>query len=185
MLFAPLEAGALLVRDRQRLHDAFAFDSAYLTVSEHPLMVDFMDRGPQLSRDFKALKVWCALRAFGTSAFRDVVDETLDLAHHFAARVDAAEELELMAPAPLTAVCVRARGATDADHTEILDRLAREGTALLGPATVDGRQGVRLCVTNHRTSREDIDLIVERLRALAVEPDRTHVRSTTTPRSTQ
>lgn len=164
MLFAPLEAGALLVRDRTKLHDAFAFNSSYLTASEHPMMVDFMDYGPQLSRGFKALKVWCALQTFGTNAFRTAVDQTLDLARYLADRVRRAEELELMAPVPLTAVCIRLRGA---DHTEVLSKLAREGTALLGPATVNGRQGVRACITNYRTRREDIDLLVERLRELA------------------
>jgi aromatic-L-amino-acid decarboxylase len=169
MLFAPLEAGCLLVRDRKRLHDAFAFSSSYLTVAEHPVMIDFMDYGPQLSRGFKALKVWCALQAFGTDAFRAAADQTLELARHLADRVRSTEELELMAPVPLTAVCIRLRNATDADHTAILARLAREGTALLGPATVNGRQGIRACVTNYRTRREDIDLLVDRLRELAAE----------------
>jgi len=169
MLFAPLEAGCLLVRDRRRLHDAFAFSSSYLTVAEHPVMIDFMDHGPQLSRGFKALKVWCALQAFGTDAFRAATDQTLDLAQHLAARVAEAPELELMAPVPLTAVCIRLRGATDDDHTAILARLASEGTALLGPANVNGRKGIRACITNYRTTREDIDLLVDRLRELAAE----------------
>ncbi|MEV6610751.1 pyridoxal-dependent decarboxylase [Kutzneria sp. NPDC051319] len=167
MLFASLEAGCLLVRDRKRLRDAFAFNSSYLTIAEHPVMVDFMDYGPQLSRGFKALKVWTALQAFGTDAFRAAVDQTLELAQHLAERVRRAEELELMAPVPLTAVCIRLRGATDTDHTEILAQLAREGTALLGPANVNGRMGIRACVTNYRTRREDIDLVVDRLCELA------------------
>jgi aromatic-L-amino-acid decarboxylase len=166
MLFAPLEAGCLLVRDRKRLHDAFAFSSSYLTVAEHPVMIDFMDYGPQLSRGFKALKVWCALQAFGTDAFRAAADQTLALAQHLAQRVAQAEELELMAPVPLTAVCIQLRGATDDDHTALLARLASEGTALLGPADVNGRKGIRVCITNFRTTREDIDLLVDRLREL-------------------
>jgi aromatic-L-amino-acid decarboxylase len=175
MLFAPLEAGCLLVRDRQRLRDAFAFNSSYLTVSEHPVMVDFMDYGPQLSRGFKALKVWTALQAFGSDAFRTAADQTLDLARYLADRVRDCEELELMAPAPLTAVCIRLRGATDADHTEILAQLAREGTALLGPATVNGRQGIRACITNYRTRREDVDLVVDRLCELAASASQRHL----------
>ncbi|MGW7353738.1 pyridoxal phosphate-dependent decarboxylase family protein [Streptomyces sp. NPDC054784] len=169
MLFAPLEAGCLLVRDRSLLAQAYAFSSSYLTVEEDPLMLDYMDYGPQLSRDFKALKVWSALRAFGVDSFRAAVDHTLRLARRLADRVEAAPELELMAPVPLTAVCLRIRGAGDAEHTAVLARLIEEGTALLGPARLNGRQGIRACVTNHRTTPADIDFVVDRLVALARE----------------
>ncbi|WP_433455271.1 pyridoxal-dependent decarboxylase [Streptomyces sp. CA-142005] len=84
LLFTPLEAGCLLVRDRRLLAKAYAFSSSYLTVEEDPLMLDYMDYGPQLSRSFKALKVWSALQACGVDAFRQAVDHTLDLARYMA-----------------------------------------------------------------------------------------------------
>ncbi|SEF38063.1 Glutamate or tyrosine decarboxylase [Amycolatopsis pretoriensis] len=80
MLFAPIEAGALLVKDREKLRRAFSFAASYLTVSEDELMLDFMDFGPQLSRSFKALKVWAALRTFGVDSFRVAAQRCLDLA---------------------------------------------------------------------------------------------------------
>ncbi|SHG82565.1 Glutamate or tyrosine decarboxylase [Streptoalloteichus hindustanus] len=167
LLFAPLEAGCLLVRDRADLTRAYAFHSSYLTVEEDDLMVDYMDHGPQLSRSFRAFKVWSALRAFGVDAFRSAIDHTLDLARHLADRVAAEPDLELLAPTPLTAVCFRIRNATEADHGAALATLVAEGTALLGPARVGGRHGIRACVTNYRTTRADIDLVVDRLAAIA------------------
>lgn len=167
LLFAPLEAGCLLVRDRTRLAQAYAFSSSYLTVEEDPLMVDYMDYGPQLSRGFKALKVWSALQAFGVDAFRAATDHMLDLAQYMADLIEAAPDLELMAPVSLTAVCFRIKGATEAGHTAVLAALIEDGTALLGPARLDGRHGMRACVTNYRTTRDDIELIVGRLSELA------------------
>ncbi|MCC4315184.1 pyridoxal phosphate-dependent decarboxylase family protein [Streptomyces malaysiensis] len=167
LLFTPLEAGCLLVRDRGLLAKAYAFSASYLTVEEDPLMLDYMDYGPQLSRSFKALKVWSALRTFGVDAFRQAVDHTLDLARYMADLIEATPWLELMAPVSLTAVCFRIKGASEADHTAVLAELIGEGTALLGPAHLDGRRGMRACVTNYRTTRGDIELIVGRLSAIA------------------
>jgi aromatic-L-amino-acid decarboxylase len=166
LLFAPLEAGCLLVRDREKLQAAYAFASSYLTVNEDTLMLDYMNYGPQLSRSFKAFKVWSALQAFGTDAFRNAINGTLDLAQYLAERIQAAPQLQLMAPVPLTAVCFQIENASDADHTAVLATLANEGTALLGPASLNGRKGIRACITNYRTTRADIDLIVERLSRL-------------------
>jgi aromatic-L-amino-acid/L-tryptophan decarboxylase len=167
LLFAPLEAGCLLARDAAALRRAFAFRSSYLTVAEDPLMLDYMDYGPQLSRAFKAFKIWCALRAFGTDAFRAAVDRTLDLAGRLGQRIDAHPALELLTPVTTTAVCLRIPGV---DHGAALAALAEEGTALLGPAQLGGRSGIRACVTNYRTTPADIDLVADRLAELAVTP---------------
>jgi aromatic-L-amino-acid/L-tryptophan decarboxylase len=169
LLFAPLEAGCLLVRDAEKLRRAYAYSSSYLTVQEDPLMRDYMDYGPQLSRNFKALKVWAALRVFGTDAFRCALSGMLDLAAYLARRVDEEPSLRLMAPVALTAVCFEVPGLSAEGHAVLLARLAAEGTALLGPAVVDGRDGMRACVANHRTTRADIDAVVERLVDLTVE----------------
>lgn len=170
LLFAPLEAGCLLVRDGEKLRQAYAYSSSYLTVQEDPLMRDYMDYGPQLSRDFKALKIWAALRTFGTEAFGAALGKMLDLSTYMAERVGREPSLRLMAPVTLTAVCVQVPGLSQEGHTALLATLAAEGVALLGPAIVDGQAGVRACVTNHRTGRADIDAVVDRLVELATEP---------------
>ena len=170
LLFAPLEAGCLLVRDGAKLRDAYAFDSSYLTVAEDPLMTDYMDYGPQLSRNFKAFKVWSALQAFGVDAFRSANSRTLELAQQLARGIEATPGLSLLAPVTLTAVCFAVDGASPADHTSLLRDLAADNTALFGPVVLGGRHGMRACVTNHRTTPEDIDLILARLREITVSP---------------
>lgn len=167
MLFAPYEVGCLLVRDKELLRAAYAFSAPYLTVEPDPLMTDFMDYGPQLSRGFKAFKVWASLRTFGVGAFRDTAERCLELADYLGRRIAAEPGLELLNPVTLTAVCLRVTGRTDAEHTGILSELIDEGTALLGPARLGDRTGIRACVTNHRTTTDDIDLVVERLAARA------------------
>lgn len=164
LLFAPLEAGCVMVRDREKLRRAFHYAASYLTVDEDPLLLNFLDYGPQLSRNFKAFKIWCALRAFGVRAFVEAVEHTLEIARYMAGEILADGHFELLAPVTLSAVCFRVRGA---DNRRILARLVEEGTALLGPVEIGGRLGIRACVANYRTERADVDLILDRLRALA------------------
>lgn len=161
LLFAPLEAGCLLVRDRDSLRRAFHFESTYLTVEDDPLLTNYLEYGPQLSRSFKAFKIWCALRLFGTATFRAAHERMLGLAQYMAGRIDAEPRLELMAPVMLTAVCFRIRNG--ADPRTVLKKLTEEGTALLGPVMLHGRPGIRACIANFRTTQRDIDIVMDRL----------------------
>lgn len=163
LLFAPLEAGCVLVRDRAKLRRTFHFPSPYLTEREDALLTNYLEYTPQLSRSFKALKVWCALECFGVRAFRAAVDRQLDLAQYMLDRIEAEPRLEAMAPVTLSAVCFRLREASDPENQAALARLVNEGTALLGPVRIRGRWGMRACFDNFRTRREDVDLVVERL----------------------
>jgi aromatic-L-amino-acid decarboxylase len=163
LLFASYEAGCLLVRDRTNQTRAFAFSPSIVTVEEDPLIVNYMDYGSQLSRSFKALKIWSALQVFGVEAFKSAIDHTLDLAQHMAGLIGAEPGLELMAPVSLTAVCFQIKNASEADHAAALAQLNEEGTAFLNPVRLDGRHGLRACVSNYHTTRSDIDLIVTRV----------------------
>ena len=85
----------------------------------------------------------------------------LELSQYMAARVTAQPSLELLAPVHLTAICFDFKNGTGS-HT-VLKALVEEGTAILGPVRINGRDGIRACITNHRTTESDIDLVVERL----------------------
>jgi aromatic-L-amino-acid/L-tryptophan decarboxylase len=87
LLFAPLEAGCLIVRNRDNLRNTFHFTSSYLSVEQDPLLMNFLEYGPQLSRGFKAFKIWCSLQAFGVQAFRSAAERMLELSRYMAARV--------------------------------------------------------------------------------------------------
>jgi len=167
MLFAPLEAGCLLVKDRNKLRRAFQFASSYLTIDEDPLLTNYLEYGPELSRSFKALKIWCSLQAFGLNAFVSAIDHTLELARYMAQQIEQDPVLELLAPVRLSTVCLRLKDRSDAENQAVLRRLVEEGTALLGPVQIRGRLGLRACIANYRTQREDIGLVLDRIRQLA------------------
>jgi glutamate/tyrosine decarboxylase-like PLP-dependent enzyme len=136
-------------------------------MSEDPDLLDFASYGPQLSRAFKALKVWWSLKHFGAAAYARVIDRMHDLAIHMGRRVEACDGLELMAPVVFNCVCFRLTGLDDAANRRVLDRLVQGGVAFLGPAAVKGRVGLRACFMNLRTTEADVDLILDTVAALA------------------
>ena len=91
----------------------------------------------------------------------------LDLAQYMGEKIKADETFELLAPVNRSAICFRLRDVDDATNELILAKLVEEGTALLGPVKLHGRFGMRACITNFRTRKEDIDLILERIRRIA------------------
>ena len=167
LLFAPLEAGALIVRDRRTLERAFRVHSTYLQAEDDPLLGNFMDYGIELSRGFKAFKIWCALRAFGITAFVEAIDHTLDMTRYFESRLLESGVFDVLSPVTLNAVCFRVMNRDNAFQQAAIDTLREEGTALVGPVRLAGRAAIRACVTNFRTRRSDVDAIVERLVVLS------------------
>ena len=125
-----------------------------------------MNLGPELSRSFRAFKIWCSLRVFGVSAFVEAVEHTLDVARHFERRLQDSGVFEVMTPVTLNAVCFRVKDRSDAFQQEIVDRLRDGNVAFLGAVRLAGSLAIRACVTNFRTSMLDIDDVVERLAAL-------------------
>ena len=118
-LFQPFECGAVLVRDPDGLRMAFEILPDYLRdVSAHT-EVNFSDRGLQLRRMCRALKVWMSLQTFGLDAFRAAIDGALDLAREAAARIEASDELELLAPVELSVVALRRKPAGMNDERRI------------------------------------------------------------------
>lgn len=169
LLFNSLGAGCVLYRSADDARRTFAFPSSYLAKPADPDLIDFADYGPELSRSFKALEVWWALRTFGRGAYARSIDRLLDLAAHLARRVEAEPSLRLVAPAPLTAVCFEVRGLDADGHSRVLRRLLDSGVGHLGPARVHGRPALRACMTNLRTTEADLDQVLETVVALARE----------------
>lgn len=166
-LFCAFEAGCILVRDRGHLRHAFSASPSYLTMSEDPDLIDFANQGPQLSRAFKALKVWWSLKHFGARTYAGVIERMHDLATYMGAQIQARPRFELLAPVTFNCVCFRLRGLDDAANRQTLQALLDSGTAFLGPSSVKGRTGLRACFMNLRTTQADIDLILDRLQDLA------------------
>jgi glutamate/tyrosine decarboxylase-like PLP-dependent enzyme len=166
-LFTSFEAGCVLVKEAATLRHSFNFKPSYLTMSDDPDFVDFADYGPQLSRGFKALKVWWSLRHYGRRAYAEVIERMADLAAYMGEVAAQREEFELLAPVVFNCVCFRMHGLDDAGNRAVLKQLVDSGTAFLGPASVKGRTGLRACFMNLRTTRADVDLIMDELARLA------------------
>ena len=164
---APYDAGLLLVRDAAAHKRTFSYgDAPYLRHSERGLAGgEFWpcDFGPDLSRGFRALKVWFTLKTYGLDALGEVIGRACDLAQALAARVEASEELELLAPVGLNIVCFAYRGA---DNAAIAANLQEAGRVAPSTTTLGGRTALRAAIVNHRTGIADIEALVEGVLAL-------------------
>jgi glutamate/tyrosine decarboxylase-like PLP-dependent enzyme len=187
-MYMPYDVGAVLIRDPEIHRDAFRTGAAgYIGRNERGAEADeyrFNELGPQLSRSFRALKVWLSLKAYGADAYRRQIEQNVAQARYFAALIDAHPDLELLAPAPLNVVCFRYRpralateeaqdssGTPDLErlNREILMRVHEEGVAVPTSARVAGKFGLRCAITNHRSRREDFALLVDRVVSLGDE----------------
>jgi glutamate/tyrosine decarboxylase-like PLP-dependent enzyme len=163
----PYDAGCVLVRDPELHLRTFAQSLAYLTTTERGLAGNPpwpVDLGPDLSREFRALKVWMTLKAYGKEGIGRVVDNGCAVARHLAARIEAEPTLELLAPVTLNIVCFRvAEGASDLDalnHNIVAD-LQESGIAAPSTTTIGGRLAIRAALFNHRTQPADADALVD------------------------
>jgi aromatic-L-amino-acid decarboxylase len=167
-LYQPYECGALLVRDDHALRTAFQMTPDYLQDAFAGDEVNLSDRGVQLTRSTRALKVWLSVQCFGLDAFTAAIDRSLDHAELLAERVEASDVLELMAPPSLGVVCFRRRfpDAADADEEDghnagLVVALEQSGLGLVSSTMLRGRYALRACVLNHTTRAADVERIVD------------------------
>jgi len=162
-LFQPYECAAVLVRDARALRDAFREVPAYLKDSDlsHE-EVNFRDWGVQLTRGFRAFKLWMSIQVFGLDAFRAAVDRGIDLAEVAEDELRASEEWEVLTPAQLAIVTFRFRAPAledavlDALQRRIAAETTRGGFAMLSTTELGGRAALRLCTINPRTTDADV-----------------------------
>jgi hypothetical protein len=176
-LYQPVEVGALLVRNGDRLRRSFEIHPTYLKGTEAvDREVNFSDLGVQLTRSCRALKLWISLRYFGVDAFRQAIDRCIDLALHAQRRVERSPELELMSPASLGVVALRRHPAGVNDertleriNTDLMNRIEAGGEVFVSAGQVRGRHTLRLCVLNHSTTASEVDRAIDLLETLPVD----------------
>ena len=162
----PYDAGCILVRDQADQLATFAGEAAYLTPGTRGLAANApwpCDLGPDLSRGFRALKVWFTVQSFGAAALGAVAERSCALARHLASRVEAEPELELLAPVPLNIVCFRYRaaaGVIDALNTGIVADIQEAGLAAPSTTRIKGALAIRAAFVNHRSREEDAEALV-------------------------
>ena len=126
------------------------------------------DYGVQLSRSFRALKVWLSLQTFGVAAFRDAITRGFELAEIAERELRARKGWEILSPAQMATVCFRF-GKSDALQTKLVDLMMQDGYALLTSTELRGAVALRLCTINPRTTEEDIIGTIDRLDKFARE----------------
>jgi glutamate/tyrosine decarboxylase-like PLP-dependent enzyme len=169
-MYMPYDVGCVLVRDPEAHRRAFTLSATYLASLERGISSGahaFRDYGPELSRQFRALKVWLCLQAYGVDAFARLIAQNVDQARRLAAAITAHPELELLAPVPLNVVCFRYRGSgasrteMNAQNREIVMRLQEEGIAAPSSTVLRDDFAIRVAITNHRSRAADFDALVE------------------------
>ncbi|MCM3874675.1 MAG: pyridoxal-dependent decarboxylase [Pyrinomonadaceae bacterium] len=190
-LYVPIDAGCLLFRDQAAARQAFASEEAdYIKVLEQPDTDEafaFWDYGIELSRRFRALKIWLTFRYYGLTRIAAAISEDNSLAAYLGQCVEEADDFELLAPVELSICCFRylPKGSKtklssasageragideelDALNTRLMLAVQRGGQAYLSNATLRGRFALRACITNFRTTAADIDKTLEIIREAA------------------
>lgn len=174
-MYVPYEAGCTLIRDGERHRAAFAATGAYLSPTTRGVAsgpVWFGELGVQLSRGFRALKIWLSIKEHGIEKYGRLIEQNIEQARYLASLVEAEPELELLAPVPLNIVCFRYSKADAGDeelnalNRELLILLQESGVAVPSHTILNGRYAIRVAITNHRSRREDFDLLVSKVREI-------------------
>lgn len=180
-LYMPYEAGCVMIRDAEAHRETFQVSADYLDplprgVGAQPDSTDL--RSLQLSRGFKALKVWWLLHEHGREVFARLVERNVAQAEYLMGRIREHGELELLAETDLNVVCYRYRPAdlemsdratpdlTDGDldrlNRELLMQLQEQGLAVPSHTLIDGRFAIRVAISNQRSQRQDFDLLIDK-----------------------
>lgn len=175
-LYQPLDCGCLLYRDVGSAQSTFTYTGNYAKqLSSDPVEgFAFFEESIELSRRFRALKVWLSLRYHGLNAFRAAIQQDLDHAQRLAAAIEDSASLELLAPVELSAVCFRHLLNKDASeetrnrfNLALLKRIVARGKVYLSNAELKGKFCLRACIVNHRTKETDIDAVVREVLEVA------------------
>jgi len=180
-MYMPYEAGCVFIRRVEDHRGIFSPAASYLAKDTRGIATGsdwFSDRGIQLTRGFRALKIWMSLKEHGIDKYARLIEQNVEQARYVDRLVRSSEELELLAPTALNIVCLRYRGPAGSDATpdrvdalnrEILLRLQESGFAVLSPTRLRGRYSIRIAITNHRSRTSDFDAIVAEIIRLGRE----------------
>jgi glutamate/tyrosine decarboxylase-like PLP-dependent enzyme len=177
-LYQPLDCGCLLYRSPEAAQQTFSHSGDYArSLTADPIEgFVFFEESMELSRRFRALKLWLSLRYHGVAAFRQSIAKDLAQARRLAIAIERESELELLAPVELSAVCFRHRGTSGMSEEELnnfnlvlLKRVVARGRVYLSNASLHGKFCLRACIVNHRTKDADVDSVIAEVLAAARE----------------
>lgn len=170
-MFLPYGTGCLLVRDPENLKRAHSMDAEYLHDVRAQESPNFSDLSPELSRDFRGLRLWLPLMLHGADAFRDAIEEKLMLTRWAYDRLRDDPRFEILDEPQLSVIAFRLKGEgaeADARNEDLQRRVNARGRVFLSSTRLDGRYVVRLCVLSFRTH---MDRVREAIEAIQAEAD--------------
>ncbi len=179
-MYMPFEVGCVLIKDAEAHKTAFATKTNYLMNHERGLAAGpepMGNYGLELSRGFKALKVWMSIKEHGIEKYAAVIGQNIAQAFYLGELVEKEDNLELLAPVNINIVCFRYK--RDGLSNEQLNRinkgivmsLQEQGIASPSSTILDGRYAIRVANTNHRSRREDLDLLVREVVKIGNTPN--------------
>jgi aromatic-L-amino-acid decarboxylase len=170
-LFQTIECGCVLLRDAALLKATYRIMPEYLAdVHRNVTEVNPCDYGIQLTRGFRALKVWMSIQYFGMDAFRAAVERGFELAEFAESKLRTMPNWEVITRAQMGIVCFRRRDAEESYYHQVHDAMLRDGFALATSTVLNGRTALRLCTINPRTTEADIEQTLDWIDALDVRP---------------
>src|SRR6266487_2733083 len=177
-LYLPVDVGCVIYRNPEIARAAFAHDAEYTRIigEKADEAFAFWDYGPELSRRFRALKVWMLLRGVGLDSLSEAIESNLACARYFESMIRASDDFEMVAPVELSIFCFRhvpiqlrseSDQTIDAFNERLLVALQRDGSSYLSNATLGGRFALRGCILNYRTTLQDMEILLDDLRRVA------------------
>ena len=170
-LYLPVGCGCVLYRDAAAAVAAFGEDADYTRVVglEDDEAFAFWDYGPELSRPFRALDLWLLLKSAGTRAISEAIEDNIACAKYFADLIHATDDFEMLAPVDLSIFCFRARppgfaGDLDALNERVMLEVQHGGSSYLSNTRIRGAFALRGCVLNYRTTKRDMDILLDDVR---------------------
>jgi glutamate/tyrosine decarboxylase-like PLP-dependent enzyme len=169
-VYLPFEIGCVLIRDPGMHTATFATQASYLEEAEEGIMaggLPFADRGVELTRGFRALKLWMSLQVHGVDTYARLIAQNMAQATYFEALIAASPRLELVAPRPTNVVCFRYRRpgldetALDALNRRLVIELQESGRYIVSSTVLDGQYALRVAITNHRSQKGDFTALAE------------------------
>lgn len=170
-LFLPFGTGAVLVRDPRLLRAAHSLHADYLpAMQQEEELVDFCEISPELSRDFRGLRIWLPLKMFGIAPFREQLDEKLDLIAFAVEELRGIDGIEIVAEPQLSIAAFRLmRPGLSVDelnalNVQLLERINAKQRVMLTATMLNGRFVIRICIVSHRTHRDRVAMMIEDVR---------------------
>lgn len=168
--YAPLDAGAVLVKDEARLTTSFGMKPAYLTDEMEGAKdrYQYYVHGFEQSRRFRSLKVWMSFKRYGTRQIGEWIDNNVRQAQHLYALVKDDPEFEAASNPPMSAICIRYTGVNEADavklHADVAERVEKSGRFWIGTTELKGKMWFRINPVNFRTRQEHMEQLLRLLR---------------------